>query len=85
MENKARAIDPSCTSDFVRRLNAGERNLLRLIRKATQSGEEWARVSPDVFLLVKALPVELAVVVQDEDGSGRAKLTPRGQDVEAWL
>lgn len=61
------------------KLDAGQRNLIRLIRKG-QDAEGWAKVSKIVLPLAKEkIPAELAEIEGPfEDGSGRARLTDRG-------
>lgn len=62
-----------------KKLDSGQRNLIRLIRKG-QDAEGWAKVSKPVLPLAKErIPTELAEIEGPfEDGSGRARLTERG-------
>lgn len=64
------------------KLDSGQRNLIRLIRK-DQDAEGWAKVSTPVFPLAKArIPAELAEIEGPfEDGSGRARLTEKGNNL----
>lgn len=71
------------------KLDAGQKHLLRLVRKGADA-EGWAPVSAMVYPhAVKILPPELATTepVGDE-GRGRARLTPAGEsllDAMEWL
>lgn len=64
---------------MTQKLDAGQRNLIGLIRKG-QDAQGWAKVSKPVFPLAKSrIPPELAVIEGPfEDGSGRARLTDKG-------
>ena len=64
---------------MTQKLDAGQRNLISLIRKG-QDAEGWARVSHLVLPFAKdRLPAELAEIEGPfEDGAGRARLTEKG-------
>jgi hypothetical protein len=64
------------------KLDSGQRNLISLIRKG-QDAEGWAKVSKPVLPLARArIPVELAEIEGPfEDGSGRARLTEKGNSL----
>lgn len=63
-------------------LDSASRHLISLIRKG-QDAEGWAKVSKLVLPLAReSIPVELADIEGPfEDGSGRARLTEKGNAV----
>lgn len=64
------------------KLDSGQRNLINLIRKG-QDAEGWAKCSKPVLPLMKdRVPAELADIEGPfEDGSGRARLTEKGNNL----
>jgi len=71
------------------KLDGGQKHFLRLIARNQQNAEGWCPVSAAVYPLVqKTMPAELVEHHSTEDGGGRARLTPKGEDVVeamAWL
>jgi hypothetical protein len=73
---------------MVKKLDAGEKNFLRLIAKGQQCQSGWAPVSKVLYPLVKAMPPELVEHMPSDDGKGSARLTQRGEailDAMSWL
>lgn len=71
------------------KLDAGQKNLLRLVRKGANA-DGWAPVSAIVYPHAKkVLPPELATLEPvGTDGRGRARLTTDGEsllDAMEWL
>lgn len=64
------------------KLDAGQRNLISLVRKG-QDAEGWAKVSKPVLpLFQQRIPTELVETEGPfEDGSGRARLTEKGNSL----
>ena len=64
------------------KLNSGQKNMLRLIVKGRACSEGWAPCSALVYPLLKAMPEELIELQPvGNEGRGRARLTPTGQNV----
>lgn len=76
-------------SDEPKKLDAGQKHLLKLIAKEQACPEGWAPVSKIVYPLLEAMPGALVECRRDGDeGRGRARLTPAGEgllDAMAWL
>jgi len=72
-----------------KKLDAGQKHLLKLIAKEQQCAEGWAPVSKIVYPLLEAMPGALIEVNRvGDEGRGRARLTPAGEsllDAMAWL
>ena len=71
------------------KLNDGQMHLLKLVAKEQKCPDGWAPVSKPVYAALRVMPAELMEVhpVGDE-GRGRSRLTPAGQnllDALAWL
>jgi len=66
----------------MQKLDHGQKHLINLIR-AGQDAEGWAKVSKVVLPLAKdKIPAEFADIEGPfEDGSGRAKLTEKGNNL----
>jgi hypothetical protein len=64
------------------KLDAGQMNLIRLVRKG-QDGEGWAKVSQPVLPLMQSrIPAELVEIEGPfADGGGRARLTALGNNL----
>jgi hypothetical protein len=83
-----RGMTPTPETAMPKKLNAGEKNFLRLIAKGQQLNGGWAKVSKQLYPLVRAMPPELVEHFAHEDGGGRAQLTPQGEavlDAMEWL
>lgn len=70
------------------KLDAGQKHLLRLVVKGTDS-EGWTQVSKPVFPLIEKLPSELVELESvGDEGRGRVHLTTEGESLMAameWL
>jgi hypothetical protein len=75
--------------DEPRKLDAGQKHLLKLIAKEQACPDGWAPVSKIVYPLLEAMPGALVEVSRvGDEGRGRARLTEAGQsllDAMAWL
>lgn len=69
------------------KFDAGQINLLRLVRKGAAENGGWAPVSKMVWPMLEFLPVDLVEreLTQDDSGRGRARLTLRGEAVVDYL
>lgn len=71
------------------KLDSGQKHFLRLIEKGQQCPSGWCPVSKTLYPLVqKTMPGELVEHHQTEDGGGRARLTPEGENLlsaMAWM
>ena len=76
-------------SDEPKKLDAGQKHLLKLIGKEQACPDGWALVSKIVCPLLEAMPGALVEVNRvDDEGRGRARLTQAGEsllDAMAWL
>ncbi len=64
------------------KLDAGQQHFLRLARMGMASGADgWAKVSKVVWPLMATMPEDLLEREPFEDGSGRCRLTDRGEAV----
>lgn len=64
------------------KLDVRQKHLLRLVAKGQECPDGWATVSKQVYPLIQTLPealVELQPV--GDNGWGRVRLTPAGQNV----
>lgn len=71
-----------------KKLDAGEKNFLRLIAKGQEQHGGWAKVSKVLYPLVQKMPPELVEHEAADEGTGRARLSPRGEwvlDAMEWL
>ena len=69
---------------MTKELSAGARHLMRLCRK-DRDAEGWARVSGVVMPLAsRELPSELVEIEHNNDGSGRMRLTDKGETILDW-
>jgi hypothetical protein len=63
-----------------RKLDSGDKNLLRLIAKGTPDPEGWVAVSKAVYPLADKLPKELVELIPDGDeGRGKIRYTDEGR------
>lgn len=70
-----------------KKLNAGERHLLRLVKNGADA-EGWANVSSVVWPLVAALPNALVETRIQADEQRQVRLTNDGQQIlyaEQWI
>lgn len=73
---------------MAKKLDGGEKNFIRLIAKGQEQHGGWAKVSKPLYPLVQKMPAELVEHEQEDEGRGRARLTPRGEailDAMDWL
>lgn len=71
---------------MTRKLNAGDRHMLRLIARDA-GADGWVNTSPPVYVMLKSVPSELIELYQTPTG-GRVRLTAEGRNVVkamAWL
>ena len=76
-------------NDELKKLDAGQKHLLKLIAKEQACPDGWAPVSKIVYPLLEAMPSALVEVNRvGDEGRARARLTPAGEsllDAMAWL
>lgn len=73
---------------MTRKLDSGEKHLLRLIAEGQKCPDGWAPVSAALYPLVAAMPSELVEHHRKDGGTGIAQLTRHGEAIiEAmnWL
>ena len=66
------------------KLSDNAKHLLRLLVYDTDNSG-WAKVSKEVWPLLKIIPSELIEKEQNNDGTGRAKLSDKGKTFYIWV